>query len=139
VIRTIADAETAFGLTHLEHLDRGADIPVITRSACQGDVSVRRVMPVAPAGAPVLPAGAAVLRGDHAHVIFAVPGEGKDPAAYAPAGPGDGLLALGVLTVPEGSQALLDHPEHGDLLIAPGTYVIGRQREFAGQWRAVAD
>jgi hypothetical protein len=42
MIKTIADAETAFGLTHPQHLDRGADIPLITRSACQGDVSVRR-------------------------------------------------------------------------------------------------
>jgi hypothetical protein len=139
MIKTIADAETAFGLTHLQHLDRGADIPLITRSACQGDVPVRHVRPTAPAGAPVPPGGVTVLRGDHAHVIFAVPGEGKNPVAYALAEPGDGPLALGVLTVPEGWQALLDHPEHGDLLIAPGTYVIGRQREFAGQWRAVAD
>ena len=48
-------------------------------------------------------------------------------------------LTLGVLTVTEGASALLSHPEHGYLSITPGTYRIGRQREFAGEWRMVAD
>lgn len=138
MIKTIADAETAFGVSHEEHLDRDAAIPVITQSACQGDVSVRRVKHIASAGKPVPPQGTVVLQGDHAHVLFAIQGS-AGIVSYAPAAAGDGPLALGVLTVPEGSQALLDHLEHGDLLIDPGTYVIGRQREFAGEWRAVAD
>ena len=42
-------------------------------------------------------------------------------------------------TVPEGVDVLLSHQEHGALLLSPGTYRIGTQREFAGEWRAVAD
>ena len=137
MIKTMADAEARFGVTHLDHLDRDAEIPVVTRAACQGDVSVRRVKHIAPAGQPVPPQGTVVLAGDHAHVLFALPGHGI--VSYAAAAAGDGPLALGVLTVPEGSHALLDHLEHGDLLIAPGTYMVGRQREFAGEWRQVAD
>ena len=137
MIKTMADAEARFGVTHLDHLDRDADIPVITWSACQGDVSVRRVKHASPRpGVPVPAQGAVVLQGDHAHVLFSAP---EGAASWAPAAPADGPLALGTLTVPEGSHALLDHLEHGDLLIAPGTYAIGRQREYAGEWRAVAD
>lgn len=139
MIKTMADAEARFGVTHLDHLDRDADIPVVTRAACQGDVSIRRVEGLAFAGSPVPAGGVAVLRGDHAHTLFAVPG-GTGVVSYGATGPlTTHLLALGVLTVPDGSQALLDHLEHGDLLIGPGTYVIGRQREFAGEWRQVAD
>ena len=50
-----------------------------------------------------------------------------------------GDLVLGVLTVPGGTRAVLAHPEHGFLEIDPGTYQIGRQREYAGEWRMVAD
>lgn len=50
-----------------------------------------------------------------------------------------GSLVVGTLTVPADTDVLLTHPEHGAFLIAPGTYRIGTQREFAGEWRAVAD
>ena len=48
-------------------------------------------------------------------------------------------LVLGTLTVPVGSKAILAHQEHGMLSIEPGSYSIGRQREFAGEWQMVAD
>lgn len=48
-------------------------------------------------------------------------------------------LKLGVLTVAKGARAFLFHREHGGLEIAPGTYRIGRQREFAESWQRVAD
>lgn len=48
-------------------------------------------------------------------------------------------LVLGVLTVPEGSSALLSHQEHGNLEILPGTYEVRRQREFSGEWAYVRD
>ena len=41
--------------------------------------------------------------------------------------------------MPDGSTAVLAHPEHGFLEIAPGTYRVGRQREYAGEWAYVAD
>ena len=136
MITTLADAENHLGVSHLDHLDRDADIPVVTTSACQGDVSVLRVT-TAPAATPVPADGVAVVRGEnggHAHALF-----GDGPAFWDPARPRPESLALGTLTVPDGSHALLSHPEHGGLLIAPGTYQVGRQREFAGEWRQVAD
>jgi hypothetical protein len=48
-------------------------------------------------------------------------------------------LKLGVLTVRPGSRAFLFHREHGALEIAPGTYRLGRQREFIEAWQMVAD
>jgi hypothetical protein len=136
VITNLAEAEEAFGTTHLEHLDREAAIPVVTRSACQGDVSILSVTTKA-ATTPVPAEGVPVVRGEnggHTHALF-----GDGPIFFNVAGTHDGPLVLGTLTVPEGSRALLSHPEHGGLLIEPGTYRIGRQREFAGEWRAVAD
>jgi hypothetical protein len=50
-----------------------------------------------------------------------------------------GSLKLGVLTVRPGSRAFLFHREHGALEIAPGTYRLGRQREFIQAWQMVAD
>jgi hypothetical protein len=35
---------------------------------------------------------------------------------------------LGTLVVPDGAVARLSHPEHGDLRIGPGVYVVRRQR-----------
>lgn len=138
-VTTLADAETVFGASHLEHLDRSAALPVITRAACQGDVSIRCTGDAAdvPAGAAIPAAGVVVISGGtggHAHTLF-----GDGPAGYAATPARTGSLELGTLTVPAGSRALLSHPEHGGLLIDPGTYVLGRQREYAGEWRAVAD
>ncbi len=48
-------------------------------------------------------------------------------------------LLLGHLTVAAGAVAHLAHPEHGYASIAPGNYVIRRQREQADEIRVVAD
>jgi hypothetical protein len=136
MITTLADAEAVFGTAHLDHLDRAAEIPVVTTSACQGDVSILRVTTGA-AVTPVPADGVAVVRGEdggHTHALF-----GDGPVSWDAAEPVPGSLVLGTLTVPEGSHALLSHPEHGGLLVAPGTYRVGRQREFGGEWRLVAD
>jgi hypothetical protein len=50
-----------------------------------------------------------------------------------------GSLKLGVLTVGRDARAFLFHREHGALQIAPGTYRLGRQREFIRSWQEVAD
>jgi hypothetical protein len=39
---------------------------------------------------------------------------------------------VGALTVPAGSLAVLTHEEHGLTGIAPGAYLIRRQREYTG-------
>lgn len=123
------------GVDVYEHLDRQAEVPVVTAAACQGDVSVLRV--TEDTATKDLPrTGVVLVRSEassHTHVLH---GEG---CLYDPADERRGSLVLGKLTVPEGTEALLSHQEHGALLITPGTYRIGRQREWAGEWQMVAD
>ena len=136
-ITTLAHAITHTGVDVLDYLDRDANIPTVTSVACQGDVSIVRDDDTAPATA-WMPPSVAVVRGEsggNTHSLHPV-----GPCAWAPSkssSPTD--LTLGTLTVLDGSQALMLHPEHGALLIDPGTYRIGRQREYAGEWAYVAD
>jgi hypothetical protein len=127
----LSDAITLTGTEIHEHLDRQAEVPVITTAGCQGDVIIHRVD--GQATTPLPRAGAVLVRSEastHTHMLH---GEGClwDPAE-------DGLT-LGTLTIPGGREALITHQEHGALLVRPGSYRIGRQREFAGEWRMVAD
>ena len=138
-ITTLADATAYTGLDVLDHLDRDADIPVVADApAMQGDVAVIPA-PTAPPATVPMPESVAVVRGENGgntHSLHPV-GGACSWQAHAATSPVD--MSLGVLTVPEGSQALLLHPEHGALLIDPGTYEIRRQREYAGEWAYVAD
>lgn len=139
MITTLSELEAAVSVRALNHLDREAELPVVTEAACQGDVSILRVTAAAAATVPLPRAGYPVVRGEsggNTHSLHAEAGAGVsfDPAS------GQGVnLVLGTLTVPDGTQAYLLHPEHGGMAIAPGTYRIGRQREYAGEWRQVAD
>lgn len=136
-ITTLADAELAYGTSHYDYLDKSADIPVVSRLAAQGDVLVRRVeapastTPVPATGYPVVEAAA----GGHTHALFGP--VCYTPSRFASQDPND--LILGTLTVPDGAQGLLSHPEHGALLIEPGTYEVRRQREQADVARFVQD
>lgn len=100
----------------------------------QGDVLVLPAFVVAKVPAT----GTPVVRGDNMadnHVVCGVGGPVYcDPVALR----GD-YLRVAILTVPDGSTAYLKHPEHDYLAIAPGSYQIRRQREFAGSTRTVAD
>jgi hypothetical protein len=136
-ITTLADAEAAYGTTHYDYLDKSLEIPVVEQLAAQGDVLIRRATvaaatkPVPATGYPVVEAQA----GGHTHALFG-------PVYYTPstsAGTDPSDLVLGTLTVPAGAQALLSHPEHGALLIEPGTYELRRQREQADVQRFVQD
>lgn len=133
---TLAELEQQTGVTVFDHLIREAEVPVVTRAACQGDVSVLRVTKDA-ATTVLPPAGFPVVRGEAGGNTHSLHGDG--PVFFDPAAGRDGELLLGRLTVPDGSQAVLAHPEHGFLTIASGTWEIGRQREYAGEWRMVAD
>ena len=130
---TLASVEARYGVTMLDHLDRDVEIPTVTKAACQGDTSILRV--TTKAATTPIPAGGVVLiqgQGGHTHSLH---GEGFfDPAPSKP-----GSLTLGTLTVPDGAEVFELHPEHGGLRILPGTYRIGAQREFAGEWVRVAD
>lgn len=133
---TLADLIDAHGVEVLDHLDRQVDVPVLSGPQCQGDVSVLPVTTTA-ATTPVPAAGVAVVRGEsggNTHRLLA----GEGVGVFFDAADGDDLT-LGTLTVEPGATAYLAHPEHAYSGIAPGTYRIGRQREFAGEWRLVAD
>jgi hypothetical protein len=132
---TLAQIEKQTGVTVFDWLTRDAEVPVVTRAACQGDVSVLRVT-TGPATTALPQAGVAVVRGEAGGNTHSLHGVG---CLWDVADGRGGELVLGALTVPEGCEAVLAHPEHGFLALAPGTYRIGRQREFAGEWRMVAD
>ena len=134
--RTIDAMTASTGVAVLDHIDTSADVPVVTTAAAQGDVSVLRVT-TAMATAH-MPARVDVVRGE----------AGGNTHSLHPSGPcfwdahtarSVTDLTLGTLTVPDGSTAVLAHPEHGFLEVAPGTYRVGRQREYAGEWAYVAD
>lgn len=128
-------AEELYGVTHLEHLDKQADIPVVSGIAAQGDVLIRRNDRIKGALTPIPAAGFPVVRGEAGGNTHAVYGTGF----YDPAPRFESELTLGTLTVPVGEQVLLSHPEHGGLVIEPGTYEMRRQREQADVIRVVED
>lgn len=131
---TLEEARTLTGTDFYDYLDQQAEVPTVTKAACQGDVSILRVTTVS--ATTLIPSAGVVVaqsgQGGHAHTIT---GNGM----FDQASKGNGSLVIGKLTVPAGADVLISHQEHGALLIAPGTYEIGSQREFAGEWRAVAD
>lgn len=132
----VKDAIAATGTEVLDYLDREAQIPTVTTAACQGDVSIVRVT-ARPAATPVPVPGVAVVRGESGGNTHSLHGDG--PILFDPDGFARPSTLLGILTVPEGSTALLAHPEHGFLRILPGTFRIGRQREQADEIALVAD
>lgn len=132
-MRTLAALIDEHAVDVLDHLDRQASVPVLTDPQAQGDVSVLPDPDGTPATTPIPTTGVAVVRGENGgntHVLLG-PGAAFDRREAG--------MTVGVLTVPPGGEAFLAHPEHGYTGIGPGTYRIGRQREWAGQWRTVAD
>lgn len=128
---TLADARQLSGCDFYDYLDVEAAIPTVSSAACQGDVSILRVT-TKPATTPIPASGVVVAtgQGGHDHTI-------TGPGMFDRAS-GSGLV-VGTLTVPVGATVLITHQEHGALLFSAGTFQIGSQREFAGEWRAVAD
>lgn len=118
------------------------DIPILSGPQCQGDVSICPLSlygtkPTFGDAKPVTKTGVEVIRGgamNNAHTLRTV----GDGVTWKPVRD-DGSVALGLLTVPQGAQCFLEHPEHGYNGIAAGTYVIGRQREQADVVRMVQD
>lgn len=131
---TLADIESRYEFTALDFLDRDAALPVVTTAApaCQGDVSILPVTTKA-ATTPIPKTGHVVATGQGGHDHTLMPGGFFDPASRADS------VVIGTLTVPVGSEVILTHPEHGGFVITAGTYRIGGQREYAGEWRRVAD
>lgn len=135
ITMTLAEVEARHGVTHLDHLDRQAHVPVIDQLGLQGDVAVVAAPDRRAANTPIPATGYPVVRGENGGNTHTLIGRGL----FTPAAPRAGELTLGVLTVPAEVEVLLSHPEHGALLIAPGTYQVRRQREQANEVRLVAD
>jgi hypothetical protein len=131
---TLADLTSRTGLDVLYHLERQVTVPVTGGLQAQGDLIVIPhrligqfvVYGGASRGRDVPADGIELLRsaaGGNPHTLIADPGTGRwDASLIDPTG-----LGLGVLTAT--AVAYLIHPEHGATGIAPGTYVIRRQRE----------
>lgn len=148
-VKTLAQLIDTHGFEILDHLDREAEIPVIDGLQAQGDLFI---VPIgeSPQGThahgsslteaydirPVPPEGIAVIEavgGGHEHRLFAgVPGTATFGPANTTVGQDIGVLEC---TAP----AFVAHPEHAYAGIAPGTYVLRRQREQADEERLVAD
>lgn len=137
---TLAEVIDRHGVDVLDHLDRQLEVPVLAGLQAQGDVIVVPegiAFVNAPATTPVPAAGVAVVQGENGGNTHLLLAEGT--VFYAPIPRTDTGLDLGVLTVPDGSRAFLAHPEHGYAGIAPGSYVVRRQREQADEIRLVQD
>lgn len=132
---TLGDIETRYGFEALDYLDRQAELPVVTMDAptAQGDVIV--IPDTRKAATTEIPRqGVVVATGQGGHHHTLTPGGFFDRA-----GDRFGSLVIGTLTVPAGGEVVLTHEEHGGLVIQEGTYRLGGQREFAGEWQRVAD
>jgi hypothetical protein len=141
---TFADLAETFGSTGFAtDFPADLDIPVLAGPQCQGDVSIcpAHLYGAKPQFGQPLPVdgkGVEVIRGgamNNAHTLRAL---GTD-VTWRPATRTGETVALGLLTVPDGAEVFLEHPEHGFNGIAPGSYVVGRQREQAEAVRLVAD
>ncbi len=129
---TLAEAVAKTGKDVLDHLDQQCTVPIVTRFACQGDVAILADADTAPATTPIPDAGVVAVASEASSNTHSLHGA----AFYDRRESG---MQIGVLTVPDGSEALLMHPEHGAMWIAPGSYSIRRQREQADELRLVAD
>lgn len=137
---TLAEVTGRYDFAVLEHLEAEAEVPVLEGLQAQGDLIA---VPLEQAGRPVrydglvpVPAeGVAVIEavgGGHEHRLFAsVPGTAM--LGLAPSGVQD----IGVVECTE--PVYLLHPEHGATGLAPGRYMLRRQREQADEERLVAD
>lgn len=134
---TLDQLETITGKTVLDYLDRSMEVPQITAAACQGDVSIFRRDNMTPATTP-MPKTVMVVRSEASSNTHTLHPNGECFFDYNPDASVTNLT-IGTLTVAEGSSAFMSHQEHGGIEIMPGTYRIGRQREFQGEWQMVAD
>ena len=113
------------------HLVADADVPLCAGLQRQGDVLIRPARKSAKVGTPLPAEGVAVVRGESGGNTHLLVGAGT----WSPV-EGD-LLQLGVVNVE--SDCYLLHPEHGAQGMAPGSYIISRQREQADEIRRVQD
>lgn len=139
---TLTSLVERHGIDVLDHLDREALVPVLNGLQAQGDIIVVPAVvanrpAITDAQTPIPQTGVPVVRGENGGNTHLLLAEGD--VRFDASAPRDGDLQLGTLTVAEGATAYLAHPEHGYAGIAPGTYIIRRQREQADEIRLVQD
>jgi hypothetical protein len=130
---TLAELSQTSGHDVLDHLEMDAAIPVIDGLQAQGDLIV---IPIATFGEvapyfsvgwrPVPPSGVELLRaanGGNPHTLVADP----HTCEWCPWIRDETGLAIGALR--NTRTVYLIHREHGATGIAPGTWVVRRQRE----------
>lgn len=126
------------------HLATDLEIPVLSGLQAQGDLLIIPASLVggavrlgqAPAWVSVPAGGVELLRGaagGNAHTLVADPGV----CLWTTDVRDDERLALGVIQAD--APVYLLHREHGGTGLAPGRYVVRRQREQAEEQRLVAD
>lgn len=131
---TLSDVMAPHGVEIPPHLAAQADVPLCTGLQRQGDVIVVPMREGRVAGLETIPAeGVAVVRGEAGGNTHLLVGTGSW-APHASAG-----AVQGTLVVPDGGGCYLIHPEHGATGMAPGTYLVSRQREQADVVRLIAD
>lgn len=134
--RTLADVLDLTEADVLDHLDRSVSVPVLAGLQPQGDIIVIPIKAAVWDARPVPAAGVPVVRGENGGNTHLLIGDG--PLSWAP-NPRTGAQTLGEVVVPAGSVGYLIHSEHGAMGIAPGMYVVRRQREMADEIRLVQD
>src|SRR5690348_12124660 len=122
-ITTLAQAIDTHGVDVLDYLDRQAAIPTVTTLGRQGDVLILSRPRGKKATTRIPQAGFPAVRGENGGNTHLLLGD----ACYDPRDVTATDLDLGTLTV-GADGAYLAHPEHGYLGIAPGNYVLRRQR-----------
>lgn len=135
---TLGELTARHGFEVLEHLEAENEVPVLDGLQAQGDLLVIPFSSYQVSGTrtEVPAAGIAVIEAvgsGHEHRLFA----GTPGTAFFTPGTHRGMQDIGVLETSE--PAYLLHPEHGATGIAPGTYVLRRQREQADEERLIAD
>lgn len=113
-----------------------AEVPVLSGNQRQGDVLILKVT-TRHAGTNI-GKGVQVVASENSSNTHTLHGDGTWEAN--PRAGREGELVQGWVTVPEDGEAFLIHTEeHSAIGLAPGTYELRRQREYAGEWRRVAD
>lgn len=132
-MHTFAAIMTPAGVEIPAHLVAEAEIPVLSGVQRQGDLIIVPTRKGKDLGSVIPAAGVAVIRGESTGNTHLLVGDG----AWRPIQ--NRGQDQGVVTVPDGGAAFLLHPEHGAQGLAPGSYLIRRQREQADEIRLVAD
>ena len=138
-MKTLAELTKAHGFEVLEHLEADLEVPVNDGLQAQGDLFiVPSGRGAAGARGELVPAGgiavSAAVGGGHEHRLFA----GAPGTAWWHANTSF-MRSQDIGTMQCTEPAYILHPEHGATGIAPGSYVLRRQREQADEERLVAD